>query len=41
MADSEGRMYFKLCFDAESLNWVLEEYMNSSEARVRYESFSA
>lgn len=32
-------MYFKLRFDADTLNWVLEEYMNSSEARVRYEEF--
>lgn len=41
MADTEGRMYFKLCFDADTLNWVLEEYMDASEARVRYESFTA
>ena len=40
-ADHDGRMYFKLCFDAESLNWTLEEYMLASEARVHYESFSA
>lgn len=37
MADSEGRMYFKLCFDAESLHWVLEEYMDASEMQVHYE----
>lgn len=41
MADMEGRMYFKLCFDADTLNWTLEEYMIASEAKVRYESFSA
>ena len=41
VADVGGRMYFKLCFDADTLNWVLEEYMVASEARVHYESFSA
>lgn len=41
MADNEGRMYFKLRFDADTLNWTLEEYMLASEARVHYESFAA
>lgn len=41
LADVDGRMYFKLCFDADTLHWTLEEYMMASEARVQYESFSA
>ena len=41
LADSEARVYFKLCFDAENLHWTLEEYMPASEAKVHYESFGA
>ena len=41
VTDVNERMYFRLCFDAGTLNWVLEEYMVASEAKVRYESFSA
>ncbi len=40
VADTEGRMYFKLAFDATSLHWTLEEYMLASEARVHYESWA-
>lgn len=40
VADEEGRMYFKLCFDGESLNWTIEEYMNAGDMRVRYESYA-
>ena len=41
MADTESRMYFKLCFDADTLNWTLEEHMMASEVLVHYESFGA
>lgn len=39
VADTEGRMYFKLQFDADTLNWALEEYMLASEAKIHYESY--
>ncbi|MCA9347118.1 hypothetical protein KC930_00865 [Candidatus Saccharibacteria bacterium] len=39
MADVGGQVYFKLCFDADTLNWTLEEYMNAGEASVNYEGF--
>lgn len=41
VSDAESRMYFKLCFDADTLNWILEEYMLATEARVHYDSLAA
>jgi hypothetical protein len=41
VADTGGTMYFKLCLDADTLNWTLEEYMSANEAKVHYESYSA
>jgi len=41
VADENASIYFKLCFDADTLHWTLEEYMPASEARVHYENFSA
>ncbi len=41
MTDANSQVYFKLCFDADNLNWILEEYMLASEAAVHYESYSA
>jgi hypothetical protein len=41
MADNEGRMYFKLCFDADTLHWTIEEYMSAGDVAVHYESYSA
>ena len=38
VADDAASIYFKLCFDADTLNWTLEEYMNASEAKVQYGS---
>ena len=38
VTDVDARIYFKLCFDADTLNWTIEEYMNASDARVHYES---
>jgi hypothetical protein len=39
MSDHAGRVYFKLCLDSTSLNWVIEEFMLGSEAKVHYASF--
>lgn len=41
VADDQASMYFKLCFDADTLNWTLEEYMAASEVAVHYEGSSA
>lgn len=38
VADTEGRMYFKLAFDSLNLQWVIEEYMLASEAVAHYAS---
>lgn len=40
VADTEGRMYFKLCFDADTLHWTIEEYMSAGDMAVHYESYS-
>jgi hypothetical protein len=36
IADKGGEAYFKLSFHTDTLNWVLEEYMTSHDALVRY-----
>lgn len=41
VGDVSGTMYFKLGFNTTNLQWVLEEYMLASEARVHYASWEA
>jgi hypothetical protein len=36
LADKEETTYFKLVFNATSLNWTLEEYMHSGENQAHY-----
>jgi hypothetical protein len=38
VADVDARTYFKLCLDADTLNWTLEEHMMASEMGAHYES---
>lgn len=39
IADTEGRMYFKLGFDTSNLHWVVEEFMAANEMTPHYGSF--
>lgn len=39
IADTEGRMYFKLGLDTSNLHWVVEEFMAKSEAAPHYAAF--
>ena len=41
VADTDGRVYFKLALDSELLHWTIEEYMLATEMRMHYESYEA
>ncbi len=36
IADKDGGAYFKLAFNTDTFNWVLEEYMSAHDAAVTY-----
>ncbi len=36
MGDALGTAYFKLGFDADTLHWVIEEYMTADQMEVTY-----
>lgn len=41
MGDTDGTAYFKLCLDATTLHWMIEEYMTADQLEVTYERHEA